>query len=316
MNLFQNGFRRGVNLGGWMSQCDYSEERLNGFIQEDDFKIIADWGLDHVRLPVDCDVIQRPDGSMTEAGLARIDRALQWCENNGLNMVLDLHKAQGYSFAADERQSFFTEERFQESFYTVWETFARRYGVYTGRIIFDLLNEVTDRSYLEAWQRIAAECTRRIRQAAPEVPVLLGSYNYNGVREVLELNTPGDDRTAYNFHCYLPFHFTHQCAPWIDDPELHRQVTFAQSGTSPEFFEELFAGTLAKAEGENIPLYCGEYGVIDTVSTAEAIRWFAAIHPVFEKHGIGRAVWNYRQMDFGLSDPRWDSMRKELLKVL
>ena len=33
------GYQKGVNLGGWFSQCDYSEDRFNNFITEDDFKI-------------------------------------------------------------------------------------------------------------------------------------------------------------------------------------------------------------------------------------------------------------------------------------
>ena len=47
-----NGFNKGVNLGGWFSQCDYSKDRLDNFIKEEDFKTIAGWGLDHVRLPI------------------------------------------------------------------------------------------------------------------------------------------------------------------------------------------------------------------------------------------------------------------------
>ena len=39
------GFYRGVNLGGWLSQCDYSQERLNTFITERDIAVIAGWGL-------------------------------------------------------------------------------------------------------------------------------------------------------------------------------------------------------------------------------------------------------------------------------
>ncbi len=27
--LKDSGFYKGINLGGWLSQCDYSEERLN-----------------------------------------------------------------------------------------------------------------------------------------------------------------------------------------------------------------------------------------------------------------------------------------------
>ena len=34
----EKGFYRGINFGGWMSQCDYSEDRLNNFIKEEDFR--------------------------------------------------------------------------------------------------------------------------------------------------------------------------------------------------------------------------------------------------------------------------------------
>ena len=39
------GYQKGVNLGGWFSQCDYSEDRFNNFITEDDFKELTSWGL-------------------------------------------------------------------------------------------------------------------------------------------------------------------------------------------------------------------------------------------------------------------------------
>ena len=42
----------------------------------------------------------------------------------------------------------------------------------------------------------------------------------------------------------------------------------------------------------------------------------ATISAVFSAHGIGRAAWRYRKMDFGLSDGRMDSVREELLKYL
>ena len=52
--LKELGIYRGVNLGGWFSQCDYSEERLNGFITEPDFAQIAAWGFDHVEIARRC----------------------------------------------------------------------------------------------------------------------------------------------------------------------------------------------------------------------------------------------------------------------
>lgn len=75
--LKNKGFYRGINLGGWLSQCDYSEDRLNNFITESDFAKIASWGLDHVRIPIDYNILENEDGSFKESGFARIDWALE-----------------------------------------------------------------------------------------------------------------------------------------------------------------------------------------------------------------------------------------------
>ena len=47
------GYQKGVNLGGWFSQCDHSTETYENFINENDFKILSTWNIDHVRLPID-----------------------------------------------------------------------------------------------------------------------------------------------------------------------------------------------------------------------------------------------------------------------
>ena len=315
--LKELGFIKGVNLGGWMSQCDYSEERLHAFIKESDFRQIAEWGFDHVRLPVDYNVIQYPDGTMKGEGLRLIDGAFALAEKYRLNVVLDLHKTQGFSFDAGEREDgFFDIGRYQEYFYAVWECFAERYGKRKG-IMFDLLNEVTEKRYIEAWNRISRECIRRIRVSAPGVPILVGSYYYNSAKTLQELDAPYDDRVFYNFHFYEPLDFTHQGAYWrTDAQDINLRIAYEESGMSERFVEDFIASAVAKAEREGTELYCGEFGVIDVVAPAEAIKWFRTLHNVFEKHGISRCLWSYKQMDFGLSDARMDGVREELLTVL
>ena len=111
------GFYRGVNLGGWLSQCDYSQERLNTFITERDIAVIAGWGLDHVRIPIDYNILQREDGAALEEGYARIALALEWCRKHGLNTVLDLHKTAGFSFDEGEREAgFLTAKNIRSGF--------------------------------------------------------------------------------------------------------------------------------------------------------------------------------------------------------
>ena len=74
--LREKGFFRGINLGGWLSQCDYSEDRLNNFIKEEDIAKIASWELDHVRIPVDYNVLEEEAGVYKESGFAHIDREI------------------------------------------------------------------------------------------------------------------------------------------------------------------------------------------------------------------------------------------------
>ena len=102
MKMKDFGFYRGVNLGGWFSQCDYSKERLDLFITEPDFDVIAGWGLDHVRIPMDYNVLEQEDGGLSQEGFDRIGRAVGWAIKRGLKVVLDLHKTAGYSFDVDE----------------------------------------------------------------------------------------------------------------------------------------------------------------------------------------------------------------------
>lgn len=311
--------RKGVNFGGWMSQCDYSRDRLDNFITEKDFEIIASWGADHVRLPVDYDVILNKDMSLKDEGFDRIVRAVSLAEKNGLKLVIDLHKTVGYSFDLDvDEAGFFENEKYQEIFYKIWEKFAELFGSKSDSVFFELLNEVTDKEFIDPWNRIWQECVKRIRAIAPVTPILVGSYYNNAVSTVRYLEKPDDENIIYNFHCYEPFAFTHQGASWVPEDVLPRaqRVAFNESGATVEYFEELFEDAINKAKEDGKLLYCGEYGVIDIASPEDTLSWYKVINQVFEKHGIGRSCWSYKQMDFGISDPRMDKVRDELIKYL
>ncbi len=312
------GFYRGINLGGWLSQCDYSEERLNNFITESDFAKITSWGLDHVRLPVDYNIFENDDGSYKESGFARIDRALEICRKYGLNTVIDLHKTAGYSFDnyGESESGFFESPQLQERFYRLWEEIAKRYGKYSKNTAFELLNEVTDKSYIDNWNRISNECIKRIRVHAPETIILVGSYNNNSAEAVADLTPPYDDKVVYNLHCYEPLKFTHQGAYWTNAIDPQKRLSFDDSNITPEFFEQLFAPALEKAKKNYTSLYCGEFGVIDIVSPEDTVKWFRMINSVFEKYGISRCAWSYKEMDFGISDSRLDSVRDELIRYI
>ncbi len=315
--LKSKGFYKGINLGGWLSQCDYSDERLNHFIKESDIAKIASWGVDHVRIPIDYNVVENQDGTYNEDGFERINKALDWCKNYNLNTVLDLHKTAGFSFDSGEKEDgFFESEKLQERFYRLWEEFARRYSDYSDRIAFELLNEITEKKYIDAWNRISNECIKRIRAYAPNTLILVGSYYNNSASALKDLTAPYDDKVIYNFHCYEPITFTHQGAYWVDFLNREDRISYDESDATPEFFDNLFASAIDAAKNNNTCLYCGEYGVIDIATPEDTLKWYKAINSVFEKYQISRSAWSYKEMDFGLSDARLDCIRDELIKYL
>ena len=65
-----------------------------------------------------------------------------------------------------------------------------------------------------------------------------------------------------------------------------------------------------------MPLYCGEYGVINLVDPEETLLWYEAFHKAMKNHGIGSAAWSFRKMDFGIDDPMYDGTRDRLLALI
>lgn len=337
------GFEHGINFGGWLSQSDYSKERLENFITEKDFETVSKWGLDHVRIPVDYNVLQDEDYNFIETGFKYIDFSIEMCKKYGLNMILDIHKTQGYSFDPFHNEvGFFADTKYQDNFYKIWEELAKKYGANSEMLAFELLNEITDKEYCDPWNNISTECIKRIRKYAPDIKILIGGYYNNSAESIPDLLMPYDENIVYNFHFYEPLLFTHQGAPWIATMDTEFRCKFDMSyeeyeklsdkylcqayasfkqfdkTASPDesYFLKLVETAVKTAEERGVSLYCGEYGVIDRVNPEESLKWFGEFHNMLKHNNIGSAIWNYKEMDFGISDSRMDAVREELLKIL
>ena len=92
--------------------------------------------------------------------------------------------------------------------------------------------------------------------------------------------------------------------------------SFGFNEIGPDFFEKLFKEAIQIASERDVTLYCGEYGVIDRADPHDSIRWYRDINSVFNKYGIGRAAWTYKEKDFGLIGPAYDEIRDEIISLL
>lgn len=337
------GFKRGINLGGWLSQCldHYNEEHYSTFIVEDDIKEIAGWGLDHVRLPIDYNVIQNEDGSFIEAGFKHVEDAVSWSEKYGLNIILDIHKAKGYVFDDKNYCSFFTDAEEQRDFVFLWEELARRYGN-KDNIVFELLNEVTSEEFAKPWNEIIEKTIPAIRAIAPLTRIIIGGIFNNSIYGLTLLDRPYDENIVFTFHCYSPLVFTHQKAGWVSElpsdfsckfpitvsemrkhsfdyfgDEFDDEFNNLSAGLIDDtYFKNMFEKAIATAEKYDVPLYCGEYGVIDQADPESTLNWYKTMHKAMEECNISRAAWTYKKMDFGITQECVASVKDELIALL
>lgn len=333
--------QRGINLGGFLSQCVHEESHYASFVQKEDIRKIAEWGLDHVRLPIDYEVLEDEEGHIKEQGYERVKQVIDWCEEYGLNIILDLHRAYGYDFndAGNKlRNNLFTSPKLQKRFIDLWSRIAAHFGM-RRNVAFELLNEVVEKENAAAWNKLITETVCEIRKINKTVPVIYGGIQWNSVKTLKLLEIPQDENVIFTFHFYEPLLFTHQKAPWVAamDPaqtvsypaamEYYRQesgklgfqgevVTMAKSHTmGEEFITEMIEEAILAAQNAGVSLYCGEFGVIDRAPAEDTLRWYTDVNAVFKKYQIGFAAWTYKKMDFGIVGEHYADIKDSLIQM-
>ena len=332
---------RGINLGGFLSQCEHSEEHYDTFILKEDIERIASLGFDHVRLPIDYEVFEYDNGYVKKEGFDRVRNVIEWAKEYKLNIILDLHKAYGYDFnnAGDEtKNNLFSSWELQGRFVTLWSRIISEYGEYD-HVAFELLNEVVEKENAEAWNSLIRKTVKEIRKVAPTAPIIYGGIQWNSVKTLKLLDMPMDENIIFTFHFYEPLLFTHQKAHWVAamDPDQTvyypkdmgyfikyskklgyqgEAVVLAKSeNMGEEFITEMIEEAIVSAKNAGVTLYCGEFGVIDQAPIEDTLRWFKDVDKVFRKYDIGCAVWSYKEMDFGFVGEHYAPIRDELVKL-
>ncbi|MFW5985515.1 MAG: glycoside hydrolase family 5 protein, partial [Halanaerobiaceae bacterium] len=338
--------KTGVNLGGWISQySEYSKKHFANFITEKDLEKIASWGLDHVRLPVDAPVLmEEQTGSeelnFKEEGFSYIDRCIEWCKKLQLNLVLDLHRAPGYSFSTPEENSLFSDQNMGDKFVSLWEYITERYHSEGDFLIFELLNEVVEEK--EAWNNLACRTIDALRQIDEKRKIIFGGMNYNAVSSLKHIRLMKEDpHVIYTFHFYQPFLFTHQKASWNDlTSKMKFKVRYPGPMNELENFvvenpetEELFGDHVGRVLDKSLlkdllkpakqfqketdcELYCGEYGVIDQAPQESRVNWYRDFTEIMEELAIPRTAWSYKEMNFGLVDENSQVVDPEIIKII
>ena len=294
---------RGFNL------LEMFTTKSDGNWREDDFRWIADWSFDFVRLPM-CYLLWVEDDDplkIAEEGLARTDRAVELGRKHGLHVDLNFHRAPGYSVNREREEPFslWKDQAALDAFCLHWTTLAHRYkGIPSGQLSFNLVNEPRNPSQehmtRDDHERVVRATVVAIRNVDPERLVIADGLTW-GNEPCPELADLG---IAQSCRAYAPMGISHYKASWVnaegwDEPTWPGAVHHGKPWDRRRL-EEHYA-PWAELARRGVGVHCGEGGAFKHTPHDVVLRWLRDVLEILTAHGIGLALWNFRG-SFGILD--------------
>ena len=319
--------KRGTNIAHWLSQSDRRGNERSTFFTQKDIEFIDSVGFDHIRLPIDEEQMWDVEGNRNEDAFALLDNCLSWCNDAGIRVVLDLHILRSHHFNEGVKP-LWSEVAEQDKFIQLWKDLAKAVNKWpNGMLAYEFMNEpVADDA--EEWNVLLARVADSIRSWEPERVLVIGSNRWQSANTFDQLRVPANDKNILlSFHFYEPFHLTHFQASWTRLKDFEGEVNYpgqiVVNGKLPDeqkvynldTLEKMMRKPIKLADSLGLPLYCGEFGVINKSPREDMIAWYKDMVTIFEKHNIAYANWNYKAGSFGIVDINLDP-DKTMIEIL
>lgn len=187
----------------------------DGPFQEQDFRMISQWGFNFVRLPMDYRCWIKHDDWLwfDEDELKEIDQAVEWGRQYGVHVCINFHRAPGYTVAKpEEATDLWTDPEAQKVCAHHWAMFARRYrGIPSSHLSFNLLNEPADVAP-DTHYRVIKILVDAIRREDTNRLVIADGREWGTLpsEELIPL------KIAQSTRGYQPGSLTHYKASWVN----------------------------------------------------------------------------------------------------
>jgi endoglucanase len=289
---------RGFNL------LEMFTTRSDGQWREDDFRWIADWGFDFVRLPM-CYMLWIEDNDplkLHEGGLAKVDRAVALGRKHGLHVCLNFHRGPGYSVNREREEPFdlWKDQAALDAFCLHWATFAECYrGIPSSQVSFNLINEPA-RVAPEDHRRVVEATVKAIREIDAERLIIADGREWATVPcpELAGLDI------AQSCRGYQPMTLTHYEANWVDSAGWPEPVWPDQPSRGAMWnratLEEHYRPWVELAKS-GVGVHCGEMGAYSKTPHGVVLAWMREVLEILTTSNIGYALWNFRGA-FGVVD--------------
>ena len=245
---------------------------LDNYITHDDIKYLKSIGCNHIRLPFNYKMFT-DDLYMGErnSGFKYFDRIIEWCKEEELYVLLDMHCAPGGQTGDNIDDSYgypflFKSKSSQDLMTEIWVDIAKKYKDEPIVVGYDIVNEPIAHYFEDELDVLSHELFLLYKRIVEEIRVVdkqhmiflngsIWSSNFDVFEELV------DDNVVYEFHKY-----------WVDvnNDAIHPYVDFRDK--------------------HQVPIYVGETG-------ENSDKWVSDFRILLDENEINWCYWPYKKMN-------------------
>ncbi len=331
---------RGVNISHWLSQTGDWVHRPS-FFTEHDVEFLHSMGFDHIRLPIDEQVMFDEQGNCIDSAFISLIHAIEWCIQRNMRVIVDLHILRSHHFNSRNNEGAMTlwnDTIAQNHVLNVWDSISVRLHAYPNSMVaYECMNEPVAPEH-EMWNKLVERMIAKIRSLEPERVIMLGSNRWQKPHTFPYLRVPKNDKNIIlTVHTYHPYFVTHYQAFWSAakfykgpvqypgypisakdyasyvDTTNAALVSRIKEEKCLEYFDKqklqnILQPAIDKAKEYGLQLYCSEFGCLPNIPRDMRLRYYTDITNVFRENNISYASWDYKG-HFGIETYDFESRK-------
>jgi aryl-phospho-beta-D-glucosidase BglC (GH1 family) len=231
--------------------------------------LIKKLGFNSVRVPFHYALFVNCENKLEGIGYNLLDNLINWCKEENISVLLDMHCAPGGQTGDNIDDSFgypflFESKEDRQLTIDIWVKLAEKYANEPIILGYDFLNEPIahyfDKEKLNPLlEPFFIELTKAVRKVDPNHLIFIAGAQWNSNFSIF--GKPFDDKLVYSFHKY-----------W----------------TPPT--QEVIQDYIDFSNKYNVPIHLGESG-------ENSNEWIDEFRKTLEKNNISWHFWPYKKMD-------------------
>ncbi|MCL2721835.1 MAG: glycoside hydrolase family 5 protein [Treponema sp.] len=314
-------FSKGVNMTKWFEGTVWNAVEIHfRMFDESDFIFFKNIGVDVIRLPVNFHAMTSgaPNFIVDPLLFRLLDQVVDWAEKHQIYIVLDNHYYARVPAPLNNIQpSPLTVAR---ELPIIWRQIADHFKNRSEYVLYEIFNEPNNITARQ-WGQLQGQVIDAIRSVDTKHTIVVSAVShmdgvaFDSFEALFSLPNYSDRNLIYTFHFYDPFIFTCQGAPplnlltgvpfpydrnrmpplpdtlrntWVD----HEMRAYENNSNLTSLTRKLNR-VVEFSRRRNVPVFCGEFGVLYTVKSEDKNRWLQTITNLLNERNIPWTIWEY-----------------------